>query len=114
MEKIIIISIALIVFTAIGIRIYTFIKAPTDQQLKNLREWLLYAVTIAEKEFGNGTGQIKLRYVYNMFIEKFPNLSKVITFNSFSNLVDGSLDKLKDMLKSNVNLQEYLINKEEK
>ena len=37
--------------------VYVFVKMPSDKQLNKVREWLLYAVTKAEKELGGGTGQ---------------------------------------------------------
>lgn len=54
-----------------GYAVYVFVKMPSDKQLNKVREWLLYAVTKAEKELGGGTGQIKLRYVYDMFVARF-------------------------------------------
>ena len=89
----------------IGCAICTFIQKPS---LKKVNEWLLYAVALAEKELGSGTGQIKLRYVYDMFIVKFPFLSKIISFKTFSSLVDKALDNFKKMLDSNTNLQNYI------
>lgn len=59
------------VLTAGGYAVYVFMKMPSDKQLNKVREWLLYAVTKAEKELGGGTGQIKLRYVYDMFVARF-------------------------------------------
>ena len=56
---------------------------PTNEQLKKVKEWLLWAVAEAEKELGSGTGQLKLRYVYDMFIVKFPSLAKIISFETF-------------------------------
>lgn len=41
-----------------GYAVYVFVKMPSDKQLNKVREWLLYAVTKAEKELGGGTGQI--------------------------------------------------------
>ena len=35
---------------SIGYAIYSFMKMPSDKQLNKVREWLLYAVTKAEKE----------------------------------------------------------------
>lgn len=55
------------VLAAGGYAVYVFVKMPSDKQLNKVREWLLYAVTKAEKEMGGGTGQIKLRYVYDMW-----------------------------------------------
>lgn len=34
---------------SIGYAIYSFVKMPSDKQLNKVREWLLYAVTKAEK-----------------------------------------------------------------
>ena len=45
---------------SIGYAIYSFVKMPSDKQLNKVREWLLYAVTKAEKELGAGTGKLKL------------------------------------------------------
>ena len=65
------------------------------------REWLLYAGTIAEKEYGSGTGQIKLRAVYDMFLAKYPKLSIFISFETFSGWVDIALDKMRMMIEQN-------------
>ena len=83
-----------------GYTIYVFVKMPSDKQLSKVREWLLYAVTKAEKELGGGTGQIKLRYVYDMFVARFTWFAKAISFEMFSMMVDEALDKMKEMLVS--------------
>lgn len=64
-------------------------------------EWLKYAVAIAEKDLGSGTGQLKLRQVYDMFIDKFPAFSSICPFFIFSNLVDIALKWFKDQLMNN-------------
>jgi rubrerythrin len=66
------------------------------------------AVAKAEKELGGGTGELKLRYVYDLFIRTFPSISKAITFDSFSFLVDTALEKLNFLLENNDNIQEYI------
>lgn len=96
------------VLAVAGYTVYAFIKRPTTEQITKVKEWLLYAVAVAEKELGSGTGQIKLRYVYDMFIAKFPYLVKVIPFEVFSILVDETLEKFREMLDSNTNLQTYV------
>lgn len=88
-----------------GYAVYTFVKMPSSKQLDKAREWLLYAVTKAEKELGGGTGQIKLRYVYDMFVARFTWLAKVISFEAFSLMVDEALEKMKTMLESNKAVQ---------
>lgn len=86
---------------ATGIAIYKFAKIPTNEQKNKVKEWLLYAVTMAEKELGGGTGKLKLRMVYGMFIDKFPAISQAVSFETFSEWVDVALDEMKKMLADN-------------
>jgi hypothetical protein len=72
----------------------------------------LFAVEKAEEEFGSSTGQLKLRYVYNLFITRFPGISKLISFETFSMLVDEALKKFKEMLIENKNLQKRVYGRE--
>lgn len=85
-----------------------FLKLPTDEQIKAVKEWLVYAVMLAEKELKEKTGQEKLRMVYDMFLTKFAWLAKVVNFETFSKWVDEALEQFKKMLESNKNLQEYV------
>ena len=103
-----VILIALAVVVVLGYIIYVFIKMPKTSQIAKVKEWLLFAVMEAEKELGGGTGQLKLRYVYDMFIVKFPWLVKVVSFESFSGLVDEVLEKFKAILDTNKNVQNYV------
>ena len=64
----------------------------------NLVEWLIIKVADAEAYFGSETGQIKLRAVYDAFVKDRPIISLLISFDSFSNLVDSALDKFENML----------------
>lgn len=91
----------LAVAVAVGAAAYRFVKLPTEQQLAKVREWLLFAVTEAEKALGGGTGKLKLRYVYDMFVAKFPWLVKAVSFDLFSSLVDDALEEMRGMLASN-------------
>ena len=95
---------------SIGYAIYSFAKMPSDKQLNKVREWLLYAVTKAEKELGAGTGKLKLRYVYDMFVARFEWLAKVITFDMFSMMVDEALEQMRTMLDSNEAVQKLIAN----
>lgn len=85
-----------------GISIYKFAGLPTKEQVAKVKEWLLYAVTTAESELGGGTGKLKLRSVYDMFIAKFPVMAKVVSFETFSLWVDEALDEMRKMLETNV------------
>lgn len=93
------------VVAAGGYAIYVFVKMQSDKQLNKVKEWMLYAVTKAEKELGGGTGQIKLRYVYDMFVARFTWLAKVISFDMFSMMVDENIEKMKKMIESNKEMQ---------
>lgn len=68
--------------------------------IDKIKSWLLWAVTQAEKEFGGGTGKLKLAYVYDLFIAKFPKLQIIVPFSLFSALVDEALVLMKEMLKN--------------
>lgn len=92
----------------IGVAVYKFAGLPTAEQVVKIKQWLLLAVTTAEKELGGGTGQLKLRYVYDMFMSKFPVAAKVISFEVFSTWVDEALENMRDMLKSNVAAKEFV------
>lgn len=87
---------------------YVFIKAPRNEQISKVQEWLLWAVAQAEKALGSGTGQLKLRYVYDMFIGRFPTLSKILTFSAFSLMVDNALAKFNSLLTANKKVEEYV------
>ena len=65
---------------------------------------------MAEKELGGGTGKLKLRYVYDLFLTKFNWLAKVITFEQFSDLVDEALEEMKRLLESNNAVKEIVNN----
>lgn len=96
---------------AVAVIIYLimkFFKLPRESQIAKLKEWLLYAVTEAEKELGSGTGQLKLRYVYDMFVTKFPYLVKFVSFEMFSKLVDEVLIKFKEIFNQNKAIKQYV------
>lgn len=84
-----------------AIVIHRYFTMPTDEQISKLREWLLWAVTEAEAELGGGTGKLKLRCVYDLFVQRFPWLAKVISFERFSELVDDALVEMREMLEKN-------------
>lgn len=90
----------------VSILLYTkkFTSMPTEEQIKKVKEWLLYAVLEAEGEFGGGTGQLKLRYVYDLFLSKFPDIAKIITFEMFSKYVDEVLVDMRHLLETNLDI----------
>ena len=78
------------------------------RERKNLKNWLLFAVAAAEKSLGSGTGELKLRQVYDQFLVKFPVVSKFMSFDMFSRLVDTALNSLEDMLQNNEAVNTYV------
>lgn len=75
---------------------------------KRIKKWLLQAVVLAEKQLGSGTGKVKLSTVYDMFIVRFPIVSKLISFDTFSSFVDDVLGTMRELLESNKSLKEYI------
>ena len=88
--------------------VYSFVTMPKSKQIAALKEWLKWAVIKAEKELGSGTGQLKLREVYNMALNKFPWLMTVLTFEQFSVFVDSALEWMRKQEKQNKALKEYI------
>lgn len=72
---------------------------------KTIKDWLLYGVFMAEAEWGGGTGKLKLRTVYDMFISKFPVISKLLPFSVFSLWVDEALVEMKKILEENLDIK---------
>ena len=108
----VIVGAIIIVLTGI-VTFVRFNKKSVQEQIDQVKEWLLYAVMAAEKELGSGTGAIKLRFVYDMFVTKFPLMVALIPFSTFSEFVDEALDKLKDLLATSPELRLYLNQQDE-
>lgn len=94
----------IILIALAGLTIKEFIELGKEKQLEKVKEWLLYACIMAEKKLGGGTGQVKLRYVYDLFVEKFSFLKLLVTFEQFSEMVDEALVKMREMLEKNPNI----------
>lgn len=93
----------IIVLILIGGAIATFIN-----EKRSVQSWLLLAVSEAEKALGGGVGALKLRNVFQQFVELYPRLAKYITFETFSKWVDSALEQMKEMLKNNKKADEYI------
>lgn len=85
-----------------------FVKLPTEEQEKKVKEAMLLWVAMAEKEFGKSTGVLKLRYVYNLFVERYPALVSVVPFEVFASWVDEVLDYFKRLMETNDAINEYV------
>lgn len=74
----------------------------------NVKEWLLWAVTEAENYLGSGTGQLKLRYVYDQCVERFPAVKYLLPFSVFSKWVDEALIEMRKQIANNKNIAAYV------
>ena len=77
-------------------------------QRSKVIEWLKGAVTEAEKELGEKTGQLKLRTVYDWFIQQFPIIASIVPFPVFSGWVDIALDTMEEWLDKNKQVESYV------
>ena len=85
----------------VAVYVKKFADKPTEAQIAAIKEWLLWACMVAEKELGGGTGKLKLRSVYDAFLTKFPWAARVISFEEFSVMVDSALIELRKLLETN-------------
>lgn len=103
------IIVGLIAVACMGaVAIYRFYGLPSAKQIETIKEWLLYACIEAEKALGNGTGQLKLRYVYDLFITRFPGVAKVVSFTVFSGWVEIALVQMRTLLDKNKAIAEVV------
>ena len=71
------------------------------KQPQKVKEWLVYAVSVAEEELGGGTGPFKLLKVYNMFVERYPVFKVLVSYETFKGWVNLALEKMEEMLEKN-------------
>lgn len=95
-RDIIIAAIVVIVLIAGGIYVNGF------------KNWLVWAVAEAEATFGSKTGKLKLRYAYELAVERFPIVAKFIPFTLFSKFVDSALSVMRDMVKNNKSIADAI------
>lgn len=98
---------------ALGVSVWAVVRfagLPTEKQKEKIRNWLIWACIEAEKELQSGTGQLKLRDVWNKLckIPAFTPVVKSISFDTFSEWVTDALRKAKEMLVNNKVLANYV------
>ena len=91
----------LVIFAIAGI---FYFKNEKDK----MQEWLIWAVSQAETYLGSGTGKLKLRYAYDLFIEKFPVFSTLIPFTTFEMWVDDALKYMDKMISTNPDIKDII------
>lgn len=92
----------------LGLSVYRFTKLDEEKKIANIKQWLKYAVVEAERILGGGTGQLKLRYVYDLAVKQFPWLVTLVTFEIFSGWVDEALEWMKEQLEQNKAIHGYV------
>lgn len=92
----------------IGFIINFLKKHLSAEQLTQLQKWLVYAVTEAEKLYGEKLGVLKLEYVFESFKAVFPKLTKKVTYDEFKEMVDVALATMKNLVNSNEKFKEYI------
>lgn len=97
-------NVAQIVCTVLALGVLTSLMVLTG----NVKEWLKWAVAKAENELGSGTGELKLRRVYDWAVEKFPIIKYILPFCIFSAWVDVALKTLKSQIESNEDIKRYV------
>lgn len=95
--------VVVIIATIVG-----FFKLPKSVKSERFRKWLLYTVTEAEREMGEGTGELKLLKAYEEFVKRFPVLSLIVPFKSFKKMVDEALAQMRQMLQGNEGIKDYV------
>ena len=83
------------------VTVLRFMGLTKEQKYESVQAWLLQAVLLAEREFGSGTGKLKLSSVYAEFCKQLPWLAKVVPFDTFDEWVDRAVGEMKDVLKKN-------------
>ncbi len=91
-----------------GIIIIAIAVITVKGELSKAKEWMIFAVTEAEKLLGSGTGKLKIRQTYDWFISKFPIFSTLVTYETFSKWVDEALITMRELIEKNALIDEYV------
>lgn len=81
--------------------------------VNGFKNWLVWAVTEAEKTFGSGTGQLKLRHAYDLAIKVYPKIAKLIPFSVFKWMVDQALVTMRRMIDNNGKIAGVIVGAED-
>lgn len=76
--------------------------------IMGFKDWLVWAVIEAEHLLGSKTGQMKLRFVYDLAIRHFPVIAKLLPFSVFAILVDKALEVMNSMIQENKSIADAI------
>ena len=110
MNWLVLIAAALTLIGAAVVVAHRFFGQPTEKQKEKIKEWLIWACIEAERGLQSGTGQLKLREVWNLFcaVPAFGWVARIISFDTFSGWVTEALSTVKRMLVENPRLASYV------
>ncbi|MDD7026331.1 MAG: hypothetical protein PUI46_04475 [Lachnospiraceae bacterium] len=110
MKCLVLIAAALTLIGAAVVVAYRFLGQPSEKQVAKIKEWLIWACIEAERGLQSGTGQLKLREVWNLFcaVPAFGWVARIISFDTFSGWVTEALSTVKRMLVENHRLASYV------
>lgn len=92
-------ALAVIVVAIVGV---------VKQEKSIIFKMLFSLVTEAEKQYGAGTGELKLSSVVSQVYEKLPSVSKLIPVKTLEKWVDEALVEAKAKWKKNTNVATYI------
>lgn len=91
----------MIVILIVLIGLFIGIKAGYEKQIK---QFLLYLVVKAEKEFGGKTGELKFAAVASWIYEKLPAIARIfISSDNIEELIEEAVELMKKYLAENEN-----------
>ena len=110
MNWLVLIAAALTLIGAAVVVAHRFLEQPGEKQKEKIKEWLIWACIEAERGLQSGTGQLKLREVWNLFcaVPAFGWVARIISFDTFSGWVTEALSTVKRMLVENPRLASYV------
>lgn len=88
----------LILISSVFAMIWKYITFPSARRKERILLWLVQAVEYAERIYGGKTGNIKLSFVYNMFIDKFGFVGMFVSQEVFNELVDKAIAIMEETL----------------
>ena len=99
----------LIIVIGAAIAVKKYLDKDKAQKIEAIKEWLKYAVTVTEKALGAKTGELKLMMAWSMATAQFSFITKVMTFEEFSEHVKEALKWMEKKLADNPNIKAAIL-----
>lgn len=87
-----------------------FLRLPTYEQIKVIKDFIYTLVLSAEKELGSSTGQAKLAIVIQQFYSTCPiDLRRLISEKTIIEFIEESVERMKKYFESNPEVKENIL-----